>query len=54
MCFCLHFEIDLLLQVTMVGGHVVEFREDGEQIVALHTIPWDRTYGHAAPWDKPS
>ena len=30
---------DLILQVTMVGGHVVEFREDGGQIVALHTIP---------------
>lgn len=26
-------------QVTMVGGHVIEFGEDSEQIVALHTIP---------------
>ena len=32
-------KIHFSLQVTMVGGHVVEFREDGEQIVALHTIP---------------
>jgi len=28
-----------LEEVTMVGGHVVEFGAGGEQIVALHTIP---------------
>jgi len=28
-----------LEEVTMIGGHVVEFGEDGSQIVALHTIP---------------
>jgi len=28
-----------LEEVTMIGGHVVEFSEDGGQIVALHTIP---------------
>eukprot|EP00088_Acartia_fossae_P032909 TRINITY_DN3367_c0_g1_i9.p1 TRINITY_DN3367_c0_g1~~TRINITY_DN3367_c0_g1_i9.p1 ORF type:complete len:1030 (-),score=197.59 TRINITY_DN3367_c0_g1_i9:78-3167(-) len=28
-----------LEEVTMIGGHVVEFSEDGSQIVALHTIP---------------
>ena len=26
-------------QVTMVGGHVIEFGLGSEQIVALHTIP---------------
>jgi hypothetical protein len=27
------------VQVTMIGGHVVEFGSGGEQIVALHTMP---------------
>ena len=29
----------LILQVTMVGGHVIEFAAGTQQIVALHTIP---------------
>jgi len=28
-----------LEEVTMIGGHVVEFSDEGDQIVALHTIP---------------
>ena len=31
--------INLLSQVTMVGGHVIEFAAGTQQIVALHTIP---------------
>ena len=29
----------MMLQVTMVGGHVIEFAAGTQQIVALHTIP---------------
>ena len=36
-----HLELssNFFVQVTMVGGHVIEFGANSDQIIALHTIP---------------